>query len=117
MIRRPPRSTLFPYTTLFRSLEALSAQAQAAALPVSAETLVAVDQILDRQREAHRKIVSLYERSRNEDYTKRPKYQEVREIQDQLAELNSKPNGFLDLEKEQKRHEDWMREGKKLFGK
>src|SRR2546429_5765375 len=25
MIRRPPRSTLFPYTTLFRSLEILSA--------------------------------------------------------------------------------------------
>src|SRR3712207_7398712 len=24
MIRRPPRSTLFPYTTLFRSLEALA---------------------------------------------------------------------------------------------
>src|SRR5256885_2885069 len=26
MIRRPPRSTLFPYTTLFRSLRALLAQ-------------------------------------------------------------------------------------------
>src|SRR5437588_12154900 len=26
MIRRPPRSTLFPYTTLFRSLEALLAR-------------------------------------------------------------------------------------------
>src|SRR6266403_4120577 len=26
MIRRPPRSTLFPYTTLFRSREALRAQ-------------------------------------------------------------------------------------------
>src|SRR2546423_7848074 len=26
MIRRPPRSTLFPYTTLFRSLPALCAQ-------------------------------------------------------------------------------------------
>src|SRR2546427_7300891 len=26
MIRRPPRSTLFPYTTLFRSLKALEAQ-------------------------------------------------------------------------------------------
>src|SRR3712207_8347128 len=26
MIRRPPRSTLFPYTTLFRSLEGLEAQ-------------------------------------------------------------------------------------------
>src|SRR5258705_1971039 len=26
MIRRPPRSTLFPYTTLFRSLGAMAAQ-------------------------------------------------------------------------------------------
>ncbi len=26
MIRRPPRSTLFPYTTLFRSLEELPAR-------------------------------------------------------------------------------------------
>src|SRR3712207_7376955 len=26
MIRRPPRSTLFPYTTLFRSLEALAGE-------------------------------------------------------------------------------------------
>src|SRR3712207_7835975 len=31
MIRRPPRSTLFPYTTLFRSIQKLSAAA-----PVSA---------------------------------------------------------------------------------
>src|SRR2546427_13202036 len=28
MIRRPPRSTLFPYTTLFRSLERLLAQVE-----------------------------------------------------------------------------------------
>src|SRR5260370_30150996 len=28
MIRRPPRSTLFPYTTLFRSAAALPARAQ-----------------------------------------------------------------------------------------
>src|SRR3712207_6861774 len=27
MIRRPPRSTLFPYTTLFRSISALEGQA------------------------------------------------------------------------------------------
>src|SRR5256885_17168882 len=31
MIRRPPRSTLFPYTTLFRSLELLDLFAQAEA--------------------------------------------------------------------------------------
>src|SRR5258705_6597084 len=29
MIRRPPRSTLFPYTTLFRSLEDLKERARA----------------------------------------------------------------------------------------
>lgn len=104
-------------TVHYPQLEALSAQAQAAALPVSAETLAAVDQILNKQREAHKQIVSLYERSRDEDFTKRPKYAEVRETMENLAELNSKPNGTLDLEKEQKRHEDWMRKGKKLFGK
>lgn len=101
----------------YPQLEALSNQAQAAALPVSAETLSAVDQILDKQREAHRQIVSLYERSKDPDITKRPKYSEVRETMESLSELNSKPSGTLDLEKEQKRHEDWMRKGKKLFGK
>src|SRR3712207_9061057 len=33
MIRRPPRSTLFPYTTLFRSESGLSRAADAAAPP------------------------------------------------------------------------------------
>src|SRR5687768_18508047 len=31
MIRRPPRSTLFPYTTLFRSMNPAAATAQASA--------------------------------------------------------------------------------------
>src|SRR4051812_49730231 len=34
MIRRPPRSTLFPYTTLFRSLELLPRVDQPAARPL-----------------------------------------------------------------------------------
>src|SRR3989475_10910831 len=38
MIRRPPRSTLFPYTTLFRSREAVSA-----ALAVAGAALVVID--------------------------------------------------------------------------
>src|SRR5260370_10640038 len=29
MIRRPPRSTLFPYTTLFRSLDSLQSEVRA----------------------------------------------------------------------------------------
>src|SRR2546427_9312471 len=34
MIRRPPRSTLFPYTTLFRSLAPSAASRPAIALPM-----------------------------------------------------------------------------------
>src|SRR2546430_11331789 len=36
MIRRPPRSTLFPYTTLFRSPPKGTAKAKAAATPAPA---------------------------------------------------------------------------------
>ncbi len=101
----------------YAQLQALSDQAQASFLPVSQETLAAVDQILHKQREAHRQIMDLNERSRNPDYQQRPKYVEVAEVMKKIEELHSKPPGTLDLEKEQRRHEDWMRKGKKLFGK
>ncbi|KAM7216436.1 Lid2 complex component lid2 [Rhypophila decipiens] len=101
----------------YPQLQALSNQAQENFLPVSAETLASVDQILHKQREAHRQIVDLNERSKSADYHKRPKYSEVAEIMKKVEELQAKPQGTLDLEKEQKRHEDWMRKGKKLFGK
>ncbi|KAJ8121578.1 hypothetical protein ONZ43_g2002 [Nemania bipapillata] len=101
----------------YPQLEALSNQVLVSGLPVSPDTLAAVDQILHKQREAHRQVVDLTERSRNRDYTKRPKYSEVAEVMRKVDDLNSKPTGTLDLEKEQKRHEDWMRKGKKLFGK
>src|SRR3712207_7412247 len=39
MIRRPPRSTLFPYTTLFRSMQEVRAMIEAAA-EVSSTTLI-----------------------------------------------------------------------------
>src|SRR5690242_8279672 len=38
MVLRPPRSTLFPYTTLFRSLSALSYAEMASTIPVSGST-------------------------------------------------------------------------------
>ncbi|KAJ4863685.1 PLU-1-like protein domain-containing protein [Trichoderma breve] len=101
----------------YPQLEALTAQVQANALPVSRETLAAVDQILHKQREAHRQIIDITDRCRDPDYTKRPKYSEVLEITRKLDDLNSKPTGTVDLENERKRHEDWMRRGKKLFGK
>ena len=99
----------------FQQLDALSKQASK--LPVSKETLAQIDAMLQKQRDAQEKIVSLYERSKDVDFRKRPHYKEVVAAMDALEQLNSKPPGTVDLEKEQKRHEDWMRRGKKLFGK
>lgn len=101
----------------YQQLEALSNQATHNVLPVSAETLAQVDQILHKHREALRQIVDLNTRLRHEDLRMRPKYTEVSEVMKMLDDLQSKPSGTLDLEKEQRRHEDWMRKGKKLFGK
>src|SRR3712207_7294409 len=42
MIRRPPRSTLFPYTTLFRSVRALPAPCDAATARAAAGAIEAV---------------------------------------------------------------------------
>jgi histone demethylase JARID1 len=99
----------------YQQLDALSKQANS--LPVNPETLSAVEAILKKQRDAQDLIISLYERSKNPDFRQRPKYKEVRDAMEALSALNSKPSGTIDLEKEQKRHEDWMRRGKKLFGK
>lgn len=99
----------------YQQLDALSKQAHA--IPVTTETLSAVETILKKQRDAQEQILALYARCRDPDFRKRPKYKEVRDAMEHLNALNSKPPGTIDLEKEQKRHEDWMRRGKKLFGK
>lgn len=99
----------------YQQLEALSAQASR--FPVSPDTLASVEAILTKQREAQKRIQDLYERSKDSDMKNRPKYKDVRELTESLEQLNSRPIGAIDLEREQKRHEDWMRKGKKLFGK
>src|SRR2546427_8805038 len=50
MIRRPPRSTLFPYTTLFRSLELVG---HAHAEVLDAERLVAAQAAAELLRSGH----------------------------------------------------------------
>src|SRR3712207_8310473 len=83
MIRRPPRSTLFPYTTLFRSAghrvgvrHALVVHVGAALLHGPAGLREARDQagLLEqvrhgRQLAVHRDAAGLRERSRSEEHT------------------------------------------------
>src|SRR2546430_4344569 len=59
MIRRPPRSTLFPYTTLFRSREAVEApQAEALA---RREALATLDRALETIDVTRRAVLVLHE--------------------------------------------------------
>src|SRR3712207_313243 len=51
MIRRPPRSTLFPYTTLFRSLDAVSGKSKYYELkdvPKWVDRVYSADNVLER---------------------------------------------------------------------
>src|SRR2546426_4093136 len=65
MIRRPPRSTLFPYTTLFRSLryktDVLDADcaARIAGYHATALALIAADPDADHKRQRDRKSTRL----------------------------------------------------------
>lgn len=102
----------------YPQLEALNNQVLTSPnFPVNPKTLDAMDAILVRNREAHQKILALYDRSQKPLLQDRPTHKEVRDVMENLNEMNSKPPGTMDLEKELKRHEDWMRRGKKLFGK
>ena len=96
-------------------LEAIASQADR--LPLSEETRNKMDGILSKQREAQKAIESFVRRSLDPDFQKRPKYKEARDAMDGFTDLTTKPQGAADLENAVKRQENWMRKGKKLFGK
>src|SRR2546427_3031164 len=77
MIRRPPRSTLFPYTTLFRSLAELDLGDQR-------------PEVLEVQ-DAHHEYPALRRRGRSEEHT---------------SELQSQSNLVCRLLLEKKKHEN-----------
>src|SRR2546426_8340678 len=54
MIRRPPRSTLFPYTTLFRSLRDLTTAESAAREAARYKTLATTNTVTQEDYEAKR---------------------------------------------------------------
>src|SRR2546426_5241344 len=63
MIRRPPRSTLFPYTTLFRSLEELQHRVSRTWSPVSHLNAVLNSDALRAGYNACLPLLSAYQRS------------------------------------------------------
>src|SRR5256885_5733515 len=71
MIRRPPRSTLFPYTTLFRStdrrefLGTIAALSAGAALRIDDSPAPASDAWLDQLKGKHRQLFD----ARSEEHT------------------------------------------------
>lgn len=101
----------------YPQLESLHSQVHLQMFPVNKDVLEKMDQILAKNREAKRQIITLVERSHDPDLRKRPLYAHVRDVVKGFEDLNGKPHGAADLEKELRRHEDWMRRGKKLFGK
>src|SRR3712207_6925048 len=78
MIRRPPRSTLFPYTTLFRSFVVLTPSVVVAAL--RAARLVARDE--------HRH--ALREQERREEVSLLPRAHRVHRSEEHTSELQSR---------------------------
>src|SRR3989442_7340025 len=59
MIRRPPRSTLFPYTTLFRSLTGLDLRREDWLMAEIGVKLAALERVLDSEKNIDRKSTRL----------------------------------------------------------
>src|SRR2546430_13598137 len=68
MIRRPPRSTLFPYTTLFRSMPTV-AGSRTASSEIDAVTLVANNPPRPARQSAAIQIVRITIEPRSEEHT------------------------------------------------
>src|SRR3712207_8364865 len=68
MIRRPPRSTLFPYTTLFRSVAALP-RARSSGLPEAVDELVRAKGLLDELDVLKKRFGGLAGMVRSEEHT------------------------------------------------
>ncbi|CAI7613090.1 unnamed protein product [Penicillium pancosmium] len=99
----------------YQQLEALFAQASPS--PVSPETLAAVDSALTLQRKAQTRIETLYEKSKDPELKNRPTFEAVCKLMESVKRLKNGLIGVIDIEREQKNNEDWLKKGKKLFGK
>ena len=101
----------------YGQLGALWEESQKHDFPINSPTLSELDAALSEHRAIQEKVLEMFERTKAEHTRDRPTYEDVRKMMKWLDDWTSKPSGSADLERELKRHEDWMRKGKKLFGK
>src|SRR3712207_7311763 len=69
MIRRPPRSTLFPYTTLFRSMGDYSLPTERAASVAVPTLVIAGEESFPFMRETARALANIIPDGRSEEHT------------------------------------------------
>src|SRR2546430_4542436 len=97
MIRRPPRSTLFPYTTLFRSGRVASANGSPPREGRQASALIEVTLYISLRRRASARLTT---------FTPRPRALSLAELrsEEHTSELQSQSNLVCRLLLEKKKH-------------
>ncbi|KAK9457741.1 PLU-1-like protein-domain-containing protein [Dipodascopsis uninucleata] len=90
---------------------------EAANISVLESTYDSLEKTLLKYREACESIAEILKYTAEASYEMRPKYRVAREVIDSIKDLATKPSSSPELEKYVKRLEDWMRKGKRYFGK
>src|SRR3712207_8848317 len=102
MIRRPPRSTLFPYTTLFRSEEVVRDRAHALAVQVQVDEQRRELSVPAVQKQAERLFGERRDAAGRERL--RPRLRRVRRSEEHTSELQSRQYLVCRLLLEKKKH-------------
>ncbi|KAK9238734.1 PLU-1-like protein-domain-containing protein [Lipomyces kononenkoae] len=90
---------------------------EATTISVTKETYDSLEKVLLKHKEANDAIALFFEQISNETVEDRPQYKDVRRVLDSLKDLPIKPSRAGELEKQTKVVDEWLRRGKKLFGK
>jgi histone demethylase JARID1 len=99
----------------FEALDALLNDATD--LSVTKETYVKVETVINRAREASQHLASLMSRFQVGNILERPLASEARKVLKVIDELPVKPKDSTNLKKMVMRTEEWLKRGKRLFGK
>ena len=100
-----------PFEALERLLD------EAVDLSVHKDTYVRLESVINRTREASQHVASLMLRMQLTNILERPLLSEARKVVKAIDELPVKLRDTPNLKRLVQRSEDWLRRGKKLFGK